>query len=401
MSVQIQNLRDERVRLIKNQKDLMTKAEQDSGGWTSERWAEFERFEDAISKTESQIKALEREESVALNYAKSSGSGNKTDAEVYYREIFPKLLEHGVEERTMSPEERKVYDRLKETRAPIGSGGVLVPDELQANVIARMQNMSGARDAARVIETANGRTFDYPFVDETGTSGEIVSENPSSKTSEDSPTYTEKSIGSFLASSKEMVISRQTLQDSPIDLVPELERVAAMRLFNVLNPLFTTGSGSGEPEGIVTGSNINATTSSAGTLDRVDLIETIYKVARPYRTNGAFMISDSILSEIRKLELGSADSRPLYQPSANAGEPDQLEGFPIVVNNDLDNALTAGNKILTFGDHERFIVRDVAGAEMLEFNEVRGRSYQKSYVMFERHDSKLLDQFAIATLEVS
>jgi HK97 family phage major capsid protein len=56
---------------------------------------------------------------------------------------------------------------------------------------------------------------------------------------------------------------------------------------------------------------------------------------------------------------------------------------------------------MSFGDFSRFLIRDVAGAEMLEFQEVRGRQYQTSYVMFSRHDSKALDVYAIGNLDVS
>jgi len=400
MSLELQNYYDERVRLIKEQKDLLNKAEQSADGWTSERWAEFDRMENEIQSIDRKIQALEREESVANNTARDN-TGNRTNSEIFYNEIFPKLLERGISANNLSAEERGVYEKYAQTRAPLGTGGVLVPDELQQNVIARMQVMEGARAVARVINTDNGRNFDYPFMDETGAAGEQISENPSSKTAEDTPSLTEKTIRSFLYSSREMVLSRQVLQDSPIDLVSLLEEAAAIRLFNVLNPKFTTGSGSGEPEGFTTAANSTVTTNAAGTLDRVDILDLVYSVARPYRTNGAFQISDAILSEVRKLELGSGDSRPLYLPSAREGEPDRLEGYPVTVNPNLDGALTAGNTIMSFGDFSRFLIRDVAGAEMLEFQEVRGRQYQTSYVMFSRHDSKALDVYAIGNLDVS
>jgi HK97 family phage major capsid protein len=260
-----------------------------------------------------------------------------------------------------------------------------------------MKNMEGVREVANVVRTADGNQFRFPVSDYLTEAGEQISENPSSDTAELNPSFTEKQVEAFTFSSKEIRMSRQVLTDTPFDILSYIENVIAMRMFNVLNPLFTNGSGSTEPEGITTGASLNVTATNTSSLTRKDLINTVHKVARPYRTNGAWNVSDNFVSEVRKLDVGSSDARPLYQASPRDGEPDRIEGYPITINNDLA-AIAAGNIVATFGDHTQYMVRDVEGAEIQRLQEIHARKFQDSFVYFERHDGKLLDTNAITTL---
>jgi HK97 family phage major capsid protein len=274
-----------------------------------------------------------------------------------------------------------------------------VPTDTVREIIRAQEFMGGVRPVADVMETEDGRELSFPFNDATGETAEQIDENPSADTSLLNTSFSEKKLNSFTYSSKEMRVSRQLLQDNVFDLVAEFRRIASRRFFNRLNPLFTTGSGSGEPEGLVTASAVTANAQGSNSLVREDLINFIHKVDRAYRNNGAFQFTDEVVSSIRKLEFGSSDSRPLYQPSARSGEPDRIEGYPFFVNNDLDS-LGSGNKVATFGDHSQFRIRDVQDAEMMRLDELRALRNQVSFVMFMRHDSKLLDPNAVGVLQM-
>ena len=91
---------------------------------------------------------------------------------------------------------------------------------------------------------------------------------------------------------------------------------------------FLTGDGNHKPTGILHatlgGQITTAAEEDAITPDEV--IDLIYKLKRPYRTNAAFITADSTLAQIRKLKDGNG--LYIWQPALTAGEPDRLMGFP-------------------------------------------------------------------------
>lgn len=406
MTMNLQELYDQKRNLLAQEKALSHKFQEDNI-WDDAREQEFQRLESELKGVENSIRVAEREEEAekrnATPYQEGGNEDTRSEDQIYAQDIFPKLFQKELDPNKLNETERQIFDNVHE-RADLGTsssgGGVLVPTETQDRIIQRMKFMGGVRPVADVTRTRDGRTFSFPFSDNTADAGEQISENPASDTATLNPSFSEKKIESFLYSSKEFLVSRQLLQDSQFDLVSKFEEFAARRIFNVLNPLLTTGTGTNEPEGIVTGAGVNQRAAATDSLARTDFINLIHSVDRAYRNNGAFMLSDSIISSVRKLEVGSSDSRPLYQPSANSGEPDRIEGYPFAVNNDLPS-IAADNKVMTFGDHQKYFLRDVAGAEMMRLEEIHAKRYQVGFVLFERHDGKLLDPNAIATLQMA
>jgi len=76
-----------------------------------------------------------------------------------------------------------------------------------------------------------------------------------------------------------------------------------------------------------------------------------------------------------------------------------VEGYPFFVNNDLASLATT-NKVATFGDHSQYRIRDVQDAEMMRLDELHALRNQVGFVMFSRHDGKLLDPNAVAVLQM-
>ncbi|AFH22605.1 hypothetical protein OSG_eHP30_00250 [environmental Halophage eHP-30] len=403
MSNDIQRLYDRKRELLAQETELKNKFERKEIGG-SDLESEFNSIEEELKGVENSIRIGERQEQAEKQSAKEAEqqTENRSSSKIYNDEVFPKLMSKGLDFSKLSEQERNVFDNVH-SRADLGTsssgGGVLVPTDTVREIIRAQEFMGGVRPTASVMETQDGRKMSFPFTDNTSDSGEQISENPAADTAQLNPSFSEKELDSFTFSSKEFVVSRELLQDNVFDLVAEFQRFAARRFFNVLNPLFTTGTGSSEPEGIVTGSGVTATAQNTASLVREDFINLIHKLDRAYRNNGAFQFTDEIVSSIRKLEVGSSDSRPLYQPSANANEPDRVEGYPFFVNNDLASLATT-NKVATFGDHSQYRIRDVQDAEMMRLDELHALRNQVGFVMFSRHDGKLLDPNAVAVLQM-
>jgi HK97 family phage major capsid protein len=113
------------------------------------------------------------------------------------------------------------------------------------------------------------------------------------------------------------------------------------------------------------------------------------------------MLNDSVLKEIKKLTVGSADDRPLWQPSIREGAPDKIEGFNYVVNNDMEDLSAVSNKIFAFGDWSRYYVRIAQDIILARSTDRYVEEYVVGYFLFLRADGELMDTNAIKTMALA
>ena len=137
-----------------------------------------------------------------------------------------------------------------------------------------------------------------------------------------------------------------------------LGRLLGERMARIANSKLTTGSGSSDVEGIVTNSAAGVTAASATAVTADEIIDLVHSVDPAYRVgNAALMMNDSTLAAVRKLKDG--DGNYLWQMgNYQAGVPQNLLGYNVVVNQDMDSIATAKKTIL-FGDMSYFYVRKV------------------------------------------
>lgn len=386
----IQTIKD-RLRENRNkQKDFLEACE----NFDSDSRGKLENMENEEKKLVKELAFAEEEEKRIKASVKPSDE-SKDSEEVYAKEVFPKWLMN----KALTPEEKKVMEEMN-SRANLGTGssggGNLVPTSLQNEIIEAMQFYGGAREFGRIITTSGGEDMTWPFTDNTSKKASIVSENPGSDVAVDNPTFTAKTLSSFNYTSKEIKVSRQLLQDvqQGIDLVEFITSEIAKRFGRGLNTHFTTGDGSSKPEGVVTASTLGKTTANTDSVTRDEIVDFIHSVDRDHRLNAMLMLSDNTLAEIKKLSIGSSDARPLWQPSMREAEPDRLEGYPYIINNDMAD-IGSGNKFMIFGDGDSFIIRDIGRMSIQRLEELHALRYQTGWVAFSRHDCKLVDTGAV------
>jgi HK97 family phage major capsid protein len=160
------------------------------------------------------------------------------------------------------------------------------------------------------------------------------------------------------------VVSREILTDSGIDLVAFLGRSLGTSLGIKANGLLTTGTGTVQPNGIVTaaGSGVTGGTGVAGVPTADNLIDLVHSVDSAYIRRGArFMARRTTIGAIRKLK--DTAGNYLFVPAATVGSPDTLLGFEIVENPDVAATGTAVKSVL-FGWTGSYHTRMVGGLEI-------------------------------------
>lgn len=413
-------LLEKRASVIEEQKELIKAAEDEGRDLSPEEEKQYDAMEEdyntltkrinrvrEVKKREQDLDENAEERADKITHQKGDDidpeqirENDEERKEVFWRVMKQKLLHPDSWRDRMDTEEIRTFQNYqKEVRAQSAGtdseGGYTVPEGFSGNLYESMKAFGGMRQAADVIQTASGNDLPWPTNDDTSNKGAILSEN--TQVSEQDTTFNEKVLNAYKYTSKLIRVSRELLQDSAFDLPSWLEGKLAERIGRITNEHFTTGTGSSQPQGVVHAADLGNTTSATDSFTRGEIVDLVHSVDPAYREmpNVAHMFSDNTLKEIKKLSIGSSDARPLWQPSMTVGEPDSVEGFPYVINQDIDDSGTSGNQFWLFGNWDAYKIRDVLDVEILTLRERYADYYQIGYVGFSRHDGELLDSSAI------
>ena len=264
-------------------------------------------------------------------------------------------------------------------------GGFTVPDEAMRPIIEAMRAFGGMRQVATIVGTMTGADLPIPTDNDTGVSGEIITENTTHNDGD--ITFGQVVLQSFLYSSKIVKVSRQLLQDSAVDLNTYIGRKLGQRIGRIQNLHFTTGDGSSKPRGVVTASTLGKTAAGAAAITYDELVDLMHSVDPAYQANSRFMCNFTTLGLIRKIK--DSSNMPIWAPMAN-GNPDTILGRPYVVNQDMP-AATTGLKSVLYGDFSNYHIRDAGNVILLRLEERYADALQVGFLAFLRSDGDLVD----------
>lgn len=406
-------LREQRARVAQEMLDITNGAE--GRLLTAEEIDRWEACERQISDIDRQIRIAEAREAEnpdpgprpAIDPAHVSRDADEDPVETRYAEAYDTFIRHGRSE--LTAEQRQLIQGRavdsKELRAlgvgTASAGGYFVPEGFRQRITERLKAWGAVRNVAEVITTEGGGDLPWATNDDTANVGAILAEN-TQVTEQDVVLGTEQ-LGAYTYTSKLVRVSLQLLQDSAFDVEDFLARKFAQRLGRATNAHFTTGTGSSQPEGVVTGSGAGVTAAAASSTTAItydELVTLMYSVDSAYREGGsvAFMMNDATIGAIRKIRDDSGGAglgRPIWEPSAQLGQPDMLLGRRIIANNDMP-VMAASAKSVLFGDFEAgYIIREVLGIQSLRLEERYADYLQVGFLAFLRTDGLVQDSNAI------
>ena len=276
-------------------------------------------------------------------------------------------------------------------------GGYLIPITVWTELERRMKMFGGMLQACRTINTDTGGTLYWPTNDDTTATGNWLAEPRASALTVEDTVFNRVTYNSYTWGTLAK-FSIEIMQDESVNLFMEqFMEIMSERAGRALNASFTTGNGTGKPTGLLTSTSAGKTAASATAITKAEIIDLIHSIDPAYRTgpNVAFMMHDSVLAYIRKLDVGSSDTIPLWQPSMQLGVPDRLFGYPVYINQDMDSTVAATKKTMVFGDFSKYIIREVARPSTFIMQERYMDELHKGIVMWCRYDGKLLQSNAI------
>lgn len=250
-------------------------------------------------------------------------------------------------------------------------GGYTVPTEVAQQVADALKQYGGVRAVADIITTSGSNPINFPTSDGTSETGELIAENTTATGAD--PSLGVVTLTTYKFSSKIVAVPFELLQDAAVDMEAFIRNRLATRLGRVQNTYFTTGTGSSQPNGVVTAaaSGKVGTTGQTTTVIVDDLIDLVHAVDPAYRELGncRFMMNDSSLKVIRKLK--DTAGRPIFLPGYDglAGAmADSLLGYPIQINQDIAT-MAANAKSILFGDFSFYKIREEMGVTLFRFDD--------------------------------
>jgi HK97 family phage major capsid protein len=273
------------------------------------------------------------------------------------------------------------------------TGGYTVADSVMQALEVSLLAFGGMRQVATILRTATGGPLPIPTTNDTAQKGRLLAENTAATETE--MTFGQLVLDAYKYSSDYVLASVEFLQDSSIDANAFLGRALGERIARLQNDHFTTGTGSSQPNGVVTAaSSSSVTLSGTATVTYDNIVDLIHSVDPAYRVNGKFMFHDGALKMLKKTKVlqysGDTTGVPLWQPSLVAGQPDMIHGYPYIVNQSMTTPATSVKSIL-FGDFSKYLIRDVREVELLRLNERFAELHQVAFLAFARSDGDLLD----------
>ena len=285
----VKELRAKRARLITNAR---SKRDEITANTDETRAAEIEREFDALiteaEGLEVEARNLERLERLEADMAagdprRPNGAEGRADAggdpvPVSYREAFHQLMCAAGDVYALPAEVRSVLaagqvalspEQRAQTVGSAGAGGNLVPDEPQRAIIKAMAAWGPMfqDDFCTVIKTTCGASMPIPGVDDTSKEAQDNSSEGSALTDDggQDAVFTKLTLDDFMIDTEWLRVSIQLATSGLENMEQLLQQLLGERLGRKANRMLTTGSGSGAPQGIVTGATASGVTIASTT----------------------------------------------------------------------------------------------------------------------------------------
>ena len=237
--------------------------------------------------------------------------------------------------------------------------GAPVPTSFYAEVLLKARLVGPMLSLPTVITTAGGENLQIPRVN-TYSAATIAAEAGS--IGESDPAFSAFITMGAWKFSYLTQVSREMIEDSGVDILGFLaDQVGQGIGFNVNNAL-TVGTGTTQPNGIVTASTLGITgaTAVSGAFTADNLIDLAYSVDGAARMlpGAGYMMNGQSIGAVRKLK--DTAGNYVFSPSLAVGVPDTLLGFPLHENPAMADAATSAKSVI-FGHIPSYYVRQVGG----------------------------------------
>ena len=328
-------------------KAILDKAAEENRDLSSEEEQTYARINEELNKRSETIKSLQADEEREARMVEATRGLRSETASL-------KLVNDADTIRALARGEIRTADFEKRDVVKTSTGAP-VPTSFYDQIVEHMVVAGPMLETSTMLRTAGGEALQIPRT--LAYSGASAFAEGSA-IGESDPTFQAFITLNAFKYAFLVQVSREMIEDSGVDLLGFLAREAGISIGVAVNTALTTGTDSTMPNGIAVaaGSGVTGGTGVVGAFTGDNLIDLSYSVNSAYRRmpGTGWMMAASALAATRKLK--DAYGQYLFQPSLQAGQPDNLLGYPIFENPDLAGPGTAAKSVL-FGHLPSYYVR--------------------------------------------
>lgn len=280
-----------------------------------------------------------------------------------------------------------------------GTGAEMVPNGIHQGFYEVLRTTGSIRQGNPVVETpSSGNATNYPVYNDTANEGEIITAGGTATTTAD-PATSKMTLGGYNFSSKVFSLGRDYVQDVSHDAVAAVQKMAVDRLAVHQDRKMTVGAGSGsnEPQGMVTGSSLGKTAAATTAVTFTEILDLINSLAPQYREGAYLFLTDTTLLAVKKLTDADGNSIWWHGAAGNAANPfpPTIAGVKYITCPYMP-AMTAGLKPICYANlSQGYRIHDVQASELLVDPYTNGRKYMVDYCWFTRFDAGVFNSSAI------
>lgn len=387
-------LQENRAGIWEQAKALLDTAETEGRDLSAEEDVTWKRYNEDLDKLDARVKEINDAEARAKESDETIRALMASPVEVTgtqevdaAREFFAGKSGRSFEVRADRPMGTKEFRVLSKLSA--GAGANTVKISFYDQLIAHLIEVSGIMQAGpTVLNTDSGEQIQVPKTTAHSTAA-LVAEAGTIGASD--PVFGQVPLDAFKYAVL-IQVSNELITDTSVDLLGYLAMQAGRACGNAFGAHAITGSGSSQPNGVVTAATVGVTGGAGvtGAFTADNLIDLFFSVIAPYRNSQScgWLMKDSTLASVRKLK--DTTNQYLWQPSIQVGVPDVLLGKPVYTDpNVAAPALSA--KSVVFGDISQYFVRMVNGIRFERSDDFAFSTDLVTYRCILRADGDLVD----------
>ena len=347
MSEFVKSQQELRANLTEQIRDVIESAEKESRGLDAAELEKIDRIEADIRRADEAIAVAQRNEERAVE-ASAAAKGfqiaepvaERSSSDIL-REIAATRGAHTFERRTLVPSTDTVpksfYDQVFDVARLVGP----------------------MLDVGNRLNTSSGEDITVPTLTAYSTA---TLKAAGSAIAESEPTYSSITLGAYKYGLL-IPVANELIADAGFDISAHLAEQAGNGLGYAVNTALTTGSGSSQPNGVVTaaGSGTIGGTGVSGAFTADNLIDLQYTLDGAARRlpGVAYMAAGATIGAMRKLK----DDAGNYLYQVNVGQPDSFAGYNVIENPAMA-AVGTGAKSVLFGHMPSYMVRVAGGIQV-------------------------------------
>lgn len=385
----LNELRNKRGNLVKQCRDLVSKAQAENRDLTTEESTKYDTMFADQAKLGDQIK---REDALRESERGLEGAGRRTgtegdldpegrsaDPEKRYAEVvFPALSKwFGRREAEITGDER----RALQADLDVSGGYLKAPMQMVKELIKAVDNQLFIRQLATKHTLTESDSMGAPSLDANPADAEWAGEISSA--GEDSTMAFGRRELKPHPLKKLLKVSNKLLRLAPDAGRLVLDRLAYINAVPQENA-FLNGNGAGQPLGVFTASALGISTGrdvsadNTGTAITADNLKNVkYSLKGQYWKKAQWVAGRDFFKRVSKLV--DAEGQYLWQAGIQAGDPDRLLGFPVNMSEYAPATFTTGLYVGILGDFSQYWIADVLAAEIKRLDELYARTSQTGF----------------------